>query len=77
MGKVFIDILTKLQIILLKTLNTSYVFSVVGNYDERLASAWYYAYDVVEIRVPNKKNLKFGLKPGLWASYKPIPVAVP
>ena len=41
-------------------------------YDERLASEWqwHYAYDVIEIRVPNKKHFKFGL----WASYKPIPV---
>ena len=37
---------------------------------ERLASAQHYAYDVIEIRVPNKKNFKFGL----WASYKPNPV---
>jgi len=37
---------------------------------ERLASARHYAYDVIEIRAPNKKNFKFGL----WASYKPTPI---
>ena len=37
--------------------------------DEHLASAGHYAYDVIEVCVPNKKNFKFGL----WASYKPTP----
>ena len=37
---------------------------------ERLESGLAHAYDVIEIRVPNKKNFQFGL----WASGKPTPV---
>ena len=42
----------------------------VSGRHERLASAGHYAYDVIEIRVLNKKNFKFGL----WASNKPTAV---
>jgi len=35
----------------------AYIFSIY----ERLATALAHAYDVIEIRVPNKKNFQFGL----------------
>ena len=38
-----------------------YVYVCTYNCNEHYASAEHYAYDVIEVHVPRKKNFKFGL----------------
>jgi len=44
-------------------LQTRWTFPVARrlSFDRRLATALAHAYDVIEIRVPNKKNFRFGV----------------